>query len=47
MEGKTMKKTGEIQKRPEGRDSAKYESRSVSSKQKQKKAQDPSILEQS
>lgn len=42
-----MKKSGEIQKRPEGRDSAKYESRSVSSKQEQKKKTAPSTLEQS
>lgn len=42
-----MKKSGEIQKRPEGRDSAKYESRSVSFKQAQKKKKDPSALEQS
>lgn len=42
-----MKKSGEIQRRPEGRDSAKYESRSVSFKQEQKKKKDPTILEQS
>jgi len=42
-----MKKSGEIQKRPEGPDSAKYESRSVSFKQEQKKKKDPSTLEQS
>lgn len=42
-----MKKSGEIQKRPEGRDSAKYESRNVSSKQEEKKKKNPSALEQS
>jgi hypothetical protein len=42
-----MKKTGEIQKRPEGRDSAKYESRSVSFKQEQKKKKNALTLEQS
>lgn len=42
-----MKKSGEVQRKPEGRDSAKYESRSVSFKQKQKKENDPNTLEQS
>lgn len=32
-----MKKTGEIQKRPKGRNSAKYDSRSAEFKQDQKK----------
>lgn len=39
-----MKKTGEIQKKPKGRDSAKYESRSVSFKQEQKR-NDPNTFE--
>jgi len=42
-----MKRTGEIQKKPQGSDSAKYESRSVSFKQDQKKKNDPNTLEQS
>ena len=42
-----MKKSGEIQKHPEGRDSAKYESRSVSFKQEQKKKKNPAALDQS
>ncbi|WP_425804026.1 hypothetical protein ACHOLT_19315 [Desulfitobacterium sp. Sab5] len=42
-----MKKTGEIQKKPISSDSAKYESRSVSFKQDQKKKTDSKILEQS
>jgi hypothetical protein len=42
-----MKKSGEIQRKPESSNSAKYESRSVSFKQKQKKKKDPSVLEQS
>lgn len=42
-----MKKTGEIQKKPLSSDSAKYESRSVSFKQKQKKKTDSKTLEQS
>ena len=33
-----MKKSGEIQKKPQGLTSAKYESRSVEFKQEQKKA---------
>ncbi|AHF06231.1 hypothetical protein [Desulfitobacterium metallireducens] len=42
-----MKRTGEIQRKPKGPDSAKYESRSVSDKQEQKKKNDPNTLEQS
>jgi len=44
-----MKKSGEIQKRPEGPDSAKYESRSVSFKQEQeqKKKKNSTGLDQS
>ncbi|MEL1135661.1 hypothetical protein AAC978_10800 [Desulfitobacterium sp. THU1] len=42
-----MKRSGEIQRRPEGRNSAKYESRSAQDKQEQKKEKDPSVLEQS
>lgn len=42
-----MKKSSEIQKHTEGRNSAKYESRSASDKQEQKKKKDPSVLEQS
>lgn len=42
-----MKKSGEIHKKPQGRDSAKYESRSVSDKQDRKKKNDPNALDQS
>lgn len=35
-----MKKSGEIQKRTKGRNSAKYDSRSAESKQEQKKAKE-------
>lgn len=42
-----MKKSGEIQKKPQGQTSAKYESRSVSFKQEQKKKNDPNTSEQS
>lgn len=42
-----MKRTGEIQKKPQGQNSAKYESRSVSFKQDQKKKDNPNTLEQS
>lgn len=42
-----MKRTNEIKQKTEGRNSAKYESRSVSFKQDQKKKQDPNTLEQS
>lgn len=37
-----MKKTGEIQKRPKGRASAKYDSRSAEFKQEQKKNKEAS-----
>lgn len=42
-----MKKSGEIHKKPKGHDSAKYESRSASDKQEQKKKNDPNALDQS
>ena len=37
-----MKKTGEIQKRPKGRTSAKYDSKSAEFKQEQKKNKEAS-----
>lgn len=42
-----MKKSGEIQRKPKGHDSAKYDSRSASDKQEQKEKQNPDTLEQS
>ncbi|AFL99568.1 hypothetical protein Desde_1137 [Desulfitobacterium dehalogenans ATCC 51507] len=42
-----MKRSGEIQKHTEGRNSAKYESLSASDKQKEKKKKDSTVLEQS
>lgn len=42
-----MKRPNEIQKHTEGRNSAKYESRSALDKQEQKKKKDPTVLEQS
>lgn len=42
-----MKRSGEIQRKPESYNSAKYESRSASDKQEQKKKQNPDALEQS